>query len=76
MSSGTVAEPRILHAMPGRVRVHLPEWSGKGRREVESRLRELPGVQGVRADNVTGNVLVRFDPAAIDNDAILAALRG
>ncbi|MFN2477475.1 MAG: HAD-IC family P-type ATPase [Chthoniobacterales bacterium] len=76
MSSAAVAEPGVLHRIPGRLRVHLPERSGERPREIESRLRQLRGVHGARADSVTGNVLVRFDPAAIDNDAILAVLRG
>ncbi|MBA2271662.1 MAG: haloacid dehalogenase, partial [Chthoniobacterales bacterium] len=76
MSSVAVAEPRLVHHIPGRVRVHLPEWSRERPRDIESRLRQLRGVQGARADSVTGNVLVRFDPAATEGDAILSVLRG
>jgi hypothetical protein len=35
----------------------------------------LPGVQAVRANPLTGNVLVRFDPGAVGAPAILAALQ-
>jgi hypothetical protein len=30
MSVAVAEEPRILHTLPGRLRVHLPEWSGQG----------------------------------------------
>ena len=56
--------------------MHLPEWSRERPRDIESRLRQLRGVQGARADSVTGNVLVRFDPAATDGDAILSGDAG
>ncbi len=32
MSAAMVEEPRLVHALPGRVRVHLPGWAGQGRR--------------------------------------------
>ncbi len=57
------------------MRVHLPEWSGQKQRDVEVRLRRMPGVRGAQADPLTGNVLVRFDPAATDNETIIAFLR-
>jgi cation-transporting ATPase I len=74
MSAGLAAEPQIIHALPGRVRIHLPEWSG-GRRHLESDLRRLPGVRRAQANPATGNVLVQFDPAVTGPQALLAALR-
>ena len=41
---GKVEEARVLHSLPGRIRVHLPGWSGKGRRQLEKSLRQLEGV--------------------------------
>ncbi|MBV9279774.1 MAG: haloacid dehalogenase, partial [Chloroflexi bacterium] len=75
MSAAAVAEPQILHAVPGRVRIHLPDWSGQGQRALETRLRQLQGVISASANALTSNVLVRFDPAAINTGAILAAVR-
>lgn len=32
MSVAIAEEPRVLHTLPGRLRVHVPGWSGQGRR--------------------------------------------
>jgi cation-transporting P-type ATPase I len=66
--------PRVIHAVRGRIRVHLPDWAGEQRDAIERRLHDLDGVEHVRADARTGNVLVQFDPAAIDRESILKAL--
>ncbi|MBV9809115.1 MAG: HAD-IC family P-type ATPase [Solirubrobacterales bacterium] len=76
MSAATAAEPpRVVHALPGRVRVHLPGWRPEERQALEQRVRALEGVHGARADPRTGNILVQFDPAAADPDSILTALQ-
>src|SRR5437764_4798692 len=75
MSVTVREEPRLLHALPGRIRVHLPQWRGDGQRGIERRLRALPGVRSVQATPLTGNVLIRFAPAATNVQALLAALR-
>lgn len=54
---------RLVSATPGRVRLHLIEWSGGDRRQLECRLSALPGVRGVSASTLTRNVLLHFDPA-------------
>jgi calcium-translocating P-type ATPase len=68
-------EPQVVHALPGRLRVHLPAWAGRGTRQIEMRLRQLPGVRKAQANGFTGNVLVEFDPQATGPGAILTALR-
>lgn len=75
MSVALAAEPQLVHAIPGRVRVHLPGWSGQGQRALETRLRRLQGVMSAQANSLTANVLIRFDPAILDAGSILAALR-
>jgi len=56
----------ILHALPGRVRLsvtglrHDPALA----QELEGLIAEYPVVRRVEASPVTGNVLIRFDPAA------------
>jgi hypothetical protein len=67
--------PQLVHAVPGRVRIHLPGWSGQGQRRLETRLRQLQGVLSTQASSVTANLLIRFDPAAIDAEAILRAVQ-
>jgi len=71
MSVALVGEPRLVHAVAGRVRLHLPGWSGEGQQTVERRLRGIPGVRSVAATALTGNILVRFDPALTDGAALL-----
>ncbi len=75
MSAAMVEAPRLVHTLPGRVRVHVPGWSGRGQRDLEARLRRTPGVRGAEANPLTGNILIRFDPATTDARALLAAVR-
>jgi len=76
VAEGTLERPRVVHALPGRVRVQLPGWRGEGRSSLERRLRRVRGVTGVQASPLTGNVLVRFDPAEAGEGDVLEALRG
>lgn len=64
---------RVVHAIPGRMRVHLPGWSGQRRRGIEVRLCGIRGVFSAQANPLTGNVLVRYAPAVTDSEAILRA---
>jgi cation-transporting P-type ATPase I len=75
MSLAVAEEPRIVHALPGRVRVHLPGWEGQNQRSLEARLRQLQGVSDARLSPLTRRVLVRFDPEATDDESILAAVQ-
>ena len=65
-----------MHEAPGRLRVHLPRWSGLGGDRLESELRRLPGVTAARASAATGDVLVCFDVELIDRDTVIERLRG
>jgi hypothetical protein len=75
MSGAAVAAPRIRHAMRGRLRVYLPGLTDSQRQPIEIRLGRLAGVRHVRANPLTGSVLVQFDPATTDETAVLAELR-
>jgi cation-transporting P-type ATPase I len=71
----TVLEsPRVVHALPGRLRIHAPEWAGGAPGRLEQRLRSVPGVERVRASAATGNVLVCFDSARLERERVLAAI--
>jgi len=70
-----VAEPRVLHTVAGRVRVHIAGWSGQGKRQVEMQLQQVQGIEQVRANSTTGNVLIVFDPATLDEQAVLSAVQ-
>ena len=71
MSVTVAEEPRILHTVPGRIRVHIPEWEGQGKRNIEEQIRQLPGVQRVQANTLTGNMLILFDPHVTDEHTLL-----
>jgi cation-transporting ATPase I len=75
MSLAANGEAQILHALPGRIRVHLPAWAGHGSHRVERHLRQLPGVRRVQANRITRNVLIGFDPEKIQEEMLLAALQ-
>lgn len=75
MSVAVAEVPRVLHTVPGRVRVHIPNWSGQGRRNIETILRDVEGVHSVHTNAVTGNVLVYFDPVVTNEQTILGVLQ-
>jgi calcium-translocating P-type ATPase len=66
--------PRVVHSLPGRIRVHVPGWSGEGSGALEQRLSTLAGVRRAHASAHTRNVLVEFDRDAADERSILSAL--
>jgi cation-transporting ATPase I len=77
MAEGTpdaATAPRIVHAVRGRTRVHLPRWSGADPRRLEEGVTRLPGVEGASASARTQNVLVRFDDSTTDVGEIVGAL--
>jgi copper chaperone CopZ len=74
MAVTIAVEPRLLHAVPGRVWVHVPALAGYGARAVEAQVRRVPGARDVEANPRRGNVLVRFDPRVTTARAILDAL--
>src|SRR5581483_1826802 len=74
MSVMTTERPQILHALPGRLRVHLERWSGQGKLPLERHIRQIEGVEHVQATPVTGNVLISFDPTSISEHTLLERL--
>jgi len=65
----------LIHALPGRARLHAPGWSERTQRLLIPRLLQLRGVRRVQGNPLTGNMLVLFDPVATDAETILARLR-
>ena len=74
MSGAVGQEPRTLSAVPGRVRLNLPAWSGRGYHELERHLRQIPGVRRAEANPLTQNVLIYFDPQTTNPQALRSAL--
>ena len=68
-------EPRILHSLPGRVRIHAPAISVLGAAALEEALGCVDGVRRAHASALTRNVLVEFDQERLDERGVLARLR-
>lgn len=76
MSVAVAGSATILHnAVAGRVRVHLPAWSGQGKREIEAKVKQLLGVMSVRANSITGNALICFNPDQISEQQITSYIQ-
>src|SRR5579859_5658788 len=75
MSAAVAGEPRLIHTVPGRVRVYMPGLAELGPRTVEGRLRDLPGVRRAAANPLTGTILIYFDPQASSDEALLSSIR-
>ena len=61
MGIAVAEKPCILHTIPGRIRMHMPDWSGQGKRALEAQLRKISGIHSVDANTLTGNILIHFD---------------
>jgi hypothetical protein len=72
---------RVVHRLPGRIRIEIPALRKipQEHRDVSVQLLEavpLPcGVTRFRPSLITGNVLIEYDPAAINEDQVLGHLR-
>jgi copper chaperone CopZ len=66
-----------FHALNGRLRIKVAELKGLRLKalEVEGQLRKIDGINYVRANPTTGNVLVLYDPAKIGQYEVLGALQ-
>ena len=76
-----LGKPRVLHGIPGRLRVHVPFLKTAVRenpRGVDA-LMELvsfvPGIESCDCSGVTGNVLIHFDAAHYTGEALLALIQ-
>ncbi len=75
MTAAVAEAPYILHELPGRMRVHLPDWTRAEERALDHHLRRLAGVRGVQLNAVTGNLLLRYDPAQTSAPELLGQVR-
>ncbi len=66
--------PHILHSLRGRMRVHLPDWSGQNAGALEHSLCQVEGVRQASASPLTGNILISFDPERVCAEEFLARL--
>ena len=66
---------RVAHSVPGRLRMrYSAAWLRSRRLALEQRLRGVPGVHGTRCSEVTGSLLVDYDPFTLAESALLEGL--
>jgi len=72
----TDGDIRIVHAIPGRVRLKVAGLKGDSSlgTAIQTRLGSVPGVQMVETQPLTGSVLVLFDPQTVTAPASLLTL--
>jgi uncharacterized protein len=73
-SHPAVQEPGMVHSSIGRLRVHLPHWTGEEPDAIVAGIRHLSAVTHAEANSVTSNVLILFEPARTSAPAILEAI--
>jgi len=59
---------RIVHHVPGRIRIEVPSMKGLSKSDL-LRLSELsvpPGIVGMRANPILGTLVMTYDPARIN----------
>lgn len=65
---------RVVHAIPGRVRLRFAALDARDARTIEAGLRELSGVRLVRATASTASVVVEYDPAVLTHELVVGEL--
>jgi copper chaperone CopZ len=65
-----------FHHVPGRLRVHVPRVKGNmaNARALEATLSKINGVSRVESRQLTGSVVVHYDPNTLNSTALSAAL--
>ena len=66
-------QPRVVRAMPGRVRVHIPAWDGENPQALEQALASIPDVSEASARASTRNALLLLIGPASDPEKLIAA---
>jgi allophanate hydrolase subunit 1 len=75
-----LGRPRIVHGLPGRLRLHLPALRAldPGQRDWlvlwQEALGDLPGIRAVELNPTTGSVLIRYDPARLTEQELVGFL--
>jgi hypothetical protein len=76
-----VFTPKVVHRLPGRLRLHLPVLSrlnGVTSLDQEDFCRFIANAEGIRSVELsshTGNVLITYDPGLVSETQILSAFR-
>ena len=65
----------VAHAVRGRLRMRYPAaWLQSRRPRLEQRLRGMPGVRSARGSDLTGSLLIDYDPFTLAESALLETL--
>ena len=65
---------RLIHLVPGRMRVHLRECTADEARRLAGQVGGMAGVSRAVMNPLTGRLLVHFDPATTTGEALLQGL--
>jgi uncharacterized protein len=68
-------QPRVVHSLRGRVRIHVPHCLDEDG-EFAAWVGWLAGVISASANALTGNILILYDPRQTTEQALLAEMRG
>jgi hypothetical protein len=65
-----------LHEIPGRLRVKIPNLkrNPQSARDIQVFLKNLPGIESISTNTVTGSIIVRYDPELVNAGAIVNVL--
>lgn len=66
-----------MHNIPGRLRVRIPAIKGSPNkaRATQALLMDLEGIESIRANMVTGSIVVKYDPGRFLSQRILSILK-
>lgn len=66
-----------IHALEGRLRIKVPEIKGSPVRagELEKRVSWQPGIDYIKANPTTGNVLIYYNSQKIEQESILKVMQ-
>jgi len=68
-------EVTVRHAILGRLRLHVSQWPTGDPEYIEEIVARMRGVRSVRANRLTGNLLVYYNSAATNHQTLLNAVR-
>jgi hypothetical protein len=72
--SAAAPQAKVVHSLPGRVRVHVAGWDGSDPDRLAAAIEGVPGVFQARASARTRNVLARYDQRKVDELKLLATI--
>lgn len=78
LSSLARLRPKVVHSVPGRLRIRLPAVPGTesiGLDDIDAYFTNRHGIQDIAYDGRSGTALITYDPAEISEEIILRAVK-